>query len=200
MKLKPVYIYIIIFVAFIIGIILFSGAEKENNTTSNNMPNDDIHKGMQSEEDTPSKGNVMESAVVKLEELKAAYEKNPNDTLKIREYADMLTMAHKPQEAIALYNKILSVDNKRIDVLLQLTFLHYNNGDLPLAEKTTNTILKIDSNNKLASYNLGAIEAAKGNKSKAKEIWESVIKKFPNTTVANIAEQSIKQLDSSNPK
>lgn len=200
MKLKPIYIYIIVFAAFIVGIILFSGTEKGNDTSNNNMPNDDIHQGLQNEGDTPSKGNVMESAVLKLEELKKAYEKDPNDTLKIREYADMLTMAHKPQEAIALYHKILKVDSKRIDVLLQLTFLHYNNGDLPLAEETTNTILRIDRNNKLASYNLGAIEAAKGNKAKAKEIWESVIKKFPNTTVANIAEQSIKQLDSSNPK
>ncbi|MEW6196004.1 MAG: tetratricopeptide repeat protein [Bacteroidota bacterium] len=200
MKLKPIYIYIIVFAAFIVGIILFSGTEKGNDTSNNNMPNDDIHKGLQNEGDTPSKGNVMESAVLKLEELKKAYEKDPNDTLKIREYADMLTMAHKPQEAIALYHKILKVDSKRIDVLLQLTFLHYNNGDLPLAEETTNTILRIDRSSKLASYNLGAIEAAKGNKAKAKEIWESVIKKFPNTTVANIAEQSIKQLDSSNPK
>jgi len=200
MKIKPIYIYLILFVAFVIGIIIFSGTSSSSSDPVNKMPDDNVHKGFQSGEESPSKGNVMESAVKKLEELKTAYEKNPNDTLRIREYADMLTMAHKPEEAISLYNKILGVDNKRVDVLLQLTFLHYNKGELNKAEDITNSILKIDKNNNLANYNLGAIAAAKGDKNKAKEIWQNVIKKFPNTTVAHIAEQSITQLESSNQK
>lgn len=200
MKFKPVYIYIIVFIAFIVGIVLFSTNNSNNDKSIAKMPEDDIHKSLQNEGGSPSKDNVMESAIKRLDELKKAYDASPTDTLKIREYADMLTMAHKPTEAITLYNKILAVDGKRIDVLLQLTFLHYNNGDFDKAESFTKKILSIDKNNFLADYNLGAIEAAKGNNAKAKVIWENVIKKYPNADIANIADQSIKQLEAANPK
>ncbi len=199
MKFKPFYIYIIVFIAFIVGIVLFSTNNSNNDKSMTKMPEDDIHKSLQNE-GAPSKDNVTESAIKRLNELKKAYDANPSDTLKMREYADMLTMAHKPTEAISLYNKILAVDGKRIDVLLQLTFLHYNNGDFDKAESYTNKILSIDKNNFLADYNLGAIEAAKGNNTKAKLIWQNVIKKYPNENIANIADQSIKQLEAANPK
>lgn len=195
MKVKPIYIYLVIFVAFVIGVIIFSstgGSEKE---ATDKMPDDAIHQGIPGNDDNPSQSNVMESAKKKLEELKIAYEKNPGDTLKAREYADMLTMAHQSEKAIVIYQKILKVDSKRIDAMVQLTFLFYNKGDLDKAEEYTNMVLKIDKNHQLGLFNLGAVAQAKGDNAKAKKIWQDVVKRFPKSEVARIAEESLKQLE-----
>ncbi len=193
MKIKPLYIYLIVFVAFIIGIIILD-SNNNNDLTSfhGKMPDDDIHRSMGG--NIPGHSNLLESAKKRLEELKSEYEKNPNDTLKIREYADMLTMAHQPDMATELYNKILKVDPKRIDVLLQMTFLYFNEGNVEKADEYTKKILTIDGNHELALYNSGVIAHAKGDLAKAKMIWEDIIKKFPNSTIAHISEQSIQGL------
>lgn len=110
----------------------------------------------------------------------------------------MLTMAHQTSTAIELYEKLLKVDSKRIDALLQLTFLHFNEGKLDIAEEYTNRILKIDNNHQIGTYNLGAIAATKGDNKKAKTIWEGLVKKFPKTEIAHIAEESLKHLNKIN--
>lgn len=203
MKIKPLYIYLILFAAFVVGIVIFSNLNSDReiqDEISQQMPDDDIHKGMGEEGDMPSGSNVTEDARKRLEEFKASYEKNPDDTLKAREYADILKMAHQNDKAIELYEKILEKDSKRIDLLLELTFLYFNNGNLAKAEELTNTILKIEKNNELAIYNSGAIAASKGDNQKAKSIWEGLAKKFPDTDIARIAKQSIMQLEMINQK
>jgi tetratricopeptide (TPR) repeat protein len=196
MKIKPVYIYLIVFVAFIVAVIVFSNYNDSESST-NNMPKDEVHQGLSNEGDMPSKSNVRSTAMEQLESLKAVYEKNPKDTLAAREYADMLTMAHQYEKAIDIYNYIISVDPKRIDAHLQLTYVHFNNGDFTKAYEHTNKILAINKDHQIALYNSGAIEAAKGNNSKAKEIWQSLLKQFPKTDIAHIAEQSLIQLEAS---
>lgn len=194
MKIKPLYIYLLIFVAFLVGVIIFSTG-KDSKTMHGQMPDDEIHRGIG---EMPNNENAMESAKQKLEDLKTAYEKNPNDTLKTREYADMLTFAHQPEKAIELYNKILKTDSKRTDILLQLTFLHFNQGDMTKAEEYTNRILLIDKNHQLGMYNSGVLQQVKGDNKGAKEIWEKLIKLYPNSTISQIAEESIKGLDNTN--
>lgn len=201
MKVKPIYIYLVIFAAFVIGVVIFSSTGRSEKEVSGTMPNDEVHKGISGDgSKSPSGSNVMESARKKLEELKIAYEKNPGDTLKAREYADMLTMAHQSDKAVELYQKILKVDPKRIDAMIQLTFLFYNKGDLDKAEQYTKMVLEIDKNHQLGLFNLGAVAQAKGDNAKAKKIWQDIVKKFPKSEVANIAEESLKQLESVNQK
>lgn len=201
MKLKPIYIYLIVSAAFIISVIIFSPSAKKLNVNTQinphgQIPNDEIHKGItENNKDMPSKSNVTKEAVEKLNQLKSEYEKNPNDTLKIREYADMLTLAHKPEQAIELYEKILKVDSNRIDVLLHLTFLYFNKGELDKAEYYTNKILSIRNNYPLALYNLGVISEVKGNSQKAKYYWNEVIKKDPNSKLAQNAKEMLKTLE-----
>ncbi|MBI5809111.1 MAG: tetratricopeptide repeat protein [Ignavibacteriales bacterium] len=207
MKIKPIYIYLIVFVVFVVALIIFSNSAKKsdianNPNMSNQMPEDDIHKGMKSQGngDVPSASNVMKEAIEKMNQLKAEVDKNPSDTLKVREYADMLTMAHKPDEAITYYSKILNVDPKRIDVMLQLTYVHFNNGNIDKALEYTNKALQVDKNNLIANYNLGAILNAKGDKRQALQIWKNLAAKYPNTDVGHIAKESAKQLESTNQK
>ncbi|MFZ6033798.1 tetratricopeptide repeat protein [Melioribacter sp. Ez-97] len=198
MKFKSVYIYLLLFTAFIVTVIFLS----VNTDTTNphpNMPNDEIHKGMsQKKGEMPSGSNVMEQAIQKLNALKKAYEENPNDTLRIREYADMLTMAHKPEEALKLYEKLHSIDPKRIDAMLQLTFIHFNLGELDKAEEYTAKILKIDGNYPLGLYNMGVIQQVKGNEKEARRYWEKLIEKHPNSRAAQNAKEILESLKTVN--
>jgi tetratricopeptide (TPR) repeat protein len=202
MKIKPLYIYLILFASFVIGVIVFTNisSSSSNDNKINKIPDDEIHRGMGSDGEMPSGTNVMEDARKKLEELKLSYEKNPDDTLKIKEYAEMLKFAHQTDKSIELYEKILKKDPNRIDVLLELTFLYFNNGNLDKAEEFTNTILKIDKDHQIGTYNLGAIAASRGDNAKAKSIWQGLVKKYTNTEIALIAQQSIMELEKANQK
>lgn len=199
MKIKPLYIYITVFIVFVVGVIILSNSgtvKKAGPDISGKMPNDEIHKGMAApgKGEAPSKENVLEHAKQEMAALKADLEKTPDDTVKMKEYAAMLGAGHQPKEAIKLYEKILTKGPKRIDILLSLTFLSFDQGDLANAENYTNKILLINKDNPEANYNLGAIEATKGNKDKAREIWTNVIKRFPNNDVAQLAKSSLQKL------
>ena len=201
MKFKPIYIYLGVFVVFVAAIVFFSNVTKESNKAGTiaegaQMPDDDVHGGMRSRGngDMPGKDNVMEDAKKKMDALKLEVEKNPNDTTKVREYADMLGV-HNPEEAIKLYERIIKVDPRRTDILLQLTFTYYNTGNLDKATEYNNKVLSVDKNNLYAQYNVGGLAQAKGDNKKAITIWKDIAKKYPKTEVAHIAEQAAKQLE-----
>ncbi len=201
MKFKSIYVYLGVIVVFIFAIVFFSGVTKKaNNTVSfsegSQMPDDEIHGGMRSRGngEMPGKENVMQEMKEKMNTLKMAIEKNPNDTAKVREYAD-LQIAHNPEEAIKLYERIIKVDPKRTDILLQLTFTFYNIGDIEKAIEYNNKVLSIDKNNLFAQYNVGGLAQVKGDNKKAIAIWKEIVKKYPNSEVAHIAEQAAKQLE-----
>jgi tetratricopeptide (TPR) repeat protein len=198
MKFKPLYAYLGLVAILIVLLVVFTQKHNNNNSapdiTNQEMPNDDIHKGLQNGE-APNKSNVSADIIHKMEELKKEAEENPNDTLKLKRYADFLTEAHKPDEAIKYYHKILNINPKRTDVLFALSFIYYNKHDYNKSEDYTNQILSYDKNNPLALYNLGAISATKGDKEKAKEIWNGIITKFPNSEAAKTAEESLSNLD-----
>lgn len=196
MKIKPVYIYLGVFAAVILIFVITSQNSNNENiqTNAGQMPNDNIHQGLQNG-DSPGKGNVSSNIKHQMDMLKKAVEENPEDTVQVKKYAELLASAHNPQKAVELYKSILNKAPQRIDILLGLTFAYYNMRDLNNAELYTRKVLNIDNNNKEANYNLGAIAAGRGNTEKAKEIWEGVIKKFPNTAVAQIAENSIQSLN-----
>lgn len=201
MKVKPIFIYLGVFLVFVAAVIFFSkSTQKSNSATEINqqaqMPNDDIHGKMKSQGngDVPSKSNVMEDAVQKINTLKTAYEQNPNDTASVRNYADVL-LAHKPDEAIKLYEKILRVNPKRTDILLQLTFVYFNQGDIKKADEYNSRVLTIDNNNLIAKFNVGGLAQAKGDEKKARAVWQDLSNKYPQTEVGKLAANIIKQLD-----
>lgn len=203
MKIKPIYLYISLFIVAVLIIIIVDPTSNQNsksvtntNPNSGQMPNDEIHKGMNGmgSGDQPSAGNVSESFKQKMAELENYVTENPEDTAKVKEYAELLSAAHKPDESIKFYESILDKDQSRVDVLMPLIYLEYTKRNLDKAENYTNQVLKLDPNNAQAHYNLGAIEATRGNTNRAKEIWEMVKTKYPNTEAAHIAEQSLKQL------
>ncbi|MBA4317657.1 MAG: hypothetical protein C0412_04585, partial [Flavobacterium sp.] len=150
MKIKPLYIYLIGFALFIAIIIFFSVKQKEakdpKDAVSGQAPNDDIHKGMGGM--GGQKMGAMSEAFKKKEaDMKAELDKNPNDTLKIREYAEFLMAAHKPMESLKYLEQIMSKDPKRVDILLAITFIYHVQKNYDKAEEATNRILAVDKNN-----------------------------------------------------
>ncbi|MFA6026789.1 MAG: tetratricopeptide repeat protein [Ignavibacteriaceae bacterium] len=202
-KLSPVVIYPAIMVVAAAIIIIFStdfsskkSAEptaKAGPIVSDKLPNDDIHKNM-GKEIPPSKENVISDIKKKMETLKAEVEKNPNDTAKVRQYADLLAEGHGQADAVKYYEMILKKDPKRVDILQSLGYIFYVQQDLNKAEAYIAKAYSLDKNNFQALFNLGAIAATKGDNEKAKKIWKEIIAKHPNTEVAKLAQDGLKQL------
>jgi tetratricopeptide (TPR) repeat protein len=202
-KFKVAYIYVLFIIAAVVTLIIVSNigntqltqVKPSNETTNKQMPEDEIHKGIQNPTSpSPSSENVSESFKYELNSLKKEVEDNPNDTIALRKYADLLVASHKPLESIGLYERILKKNPKRIDILFSLAFVYYNSGNFKNAEDETNKILHFDKQNNQAQYNLGAIEASKGNNEEAKRIWSKLLNEFPNSELANTTRESLNKL------
>lgn len=200
MKFKWIYVYpaIIILIIFILVITTTDNKTPtpvQNDIVNKEMPNDDVHKGLNNPASVPpNKQNVTSTVFERLEALRKEAEKNPNDTLKLREYADFLAAAHRPDEAITYYEKILKIDPKKKEILFSLSFVYYNKQNFDKAETLTNKIIKIDPKDCQALYNLGAINASKGNKDRAREIWERITKEFAGSSSADLAKSALSKL------
>ena len=129
-----------------------------------------------------------------MEFLKKDVEKNPNDTVKLKAYADFLYMAHQTDKALPIYQKLARLSPKNSDVHFSLAYIYYNNRNLDKAEKETDIILSYDKNNPQALYNKGAIIAGKGNIAKAQKIWNDIVNKYPGTEAAKLAKSALQKL------
>ena len=161
------------------------------NIGGNQMPQDQVHKGLQQ---PPGASNVMPEVMQKMEEMKKDVDTHPNDTLKIREYADFLAEAHQKDQALLYYQKILNINPKRKDILFIVAYINYSNRNFAEAEKDLKKVLNFDKKNVQAYYNLGAIAASQGEKVKAEQIWTKLIMEFPDSPLAQKAKESITQL------
>jgi tetratricopeptide (TPR) repeat protein len=199
MKFKPIYLYGVVILIAIITLLVVTQTDSNEKTnvdiTNKQMPMDDVHKKLNNGViQNPSGSNVSEEVKHKIDVMKKDVDANPNDTLKMREYADFLAAAHKPEEALSYYQKIIDKDKKRKDVYFAITFVYYTKGDFVKAEEVTQTMLKLFPGDPMANYNLGAIEATKGNKEKAREIWTKLINENPNDKTSELAKSSLNKL------
>ncbi|MCF6269358.1 MAG: hypothetical protein L3J41_06600 [Melioribacteraceae bacterium] len=201
MKFKPVYMYGIIFVVIIVAIVFTSSNNKKEVTTistqqgDKEMPQDALHQGIGGvSDDAPSRGNVREDFWIKMDKYKADIEANPNDTLAMRNYAQMLGMSHKTNEAIELYDRILAIDPNRIDILLAKGLTFYNAQNFIMAEVVTKEIIALDDKNLEAKYNLGAILASQGKNDEARKVWKELSDKYPNDEVGKLATNALVQI------
>ncbi len=199
-NIRPVYIYGVgVIIAALVFIFLSQQdvtdlTKNPGNVANQNMPNDEVHKGLNGSVQAPNKDNVMETVMQHLTMLKKAVDESPNDTAKVKQYADFLAAAHKQDEALAYYDKILKVNPKRTDILFSVAFINYTKQNFANAEKYLDKVISYDKNNLQAFYNLGAIAASKGDKGKAKEIWSKLIKEHPKDQIAELAKKSMNEI------
>jgi tetratricopeptide (TPR) repeat protein len=203
-KFRIAYVYILFVIAAVIALIIVSDIGNTKSPSDNpanelngkQMPQDDIHKGIQGSPNSPppSSQNVSESFKHELNSLKDEVNRNPDDTVAMKKYADLLVASHKPRESIALYENILKKNPKRIDILFSLSFVYFNSGDFSKAEEVTNKILHLDRKNQQAQYNLGAIAASNGNSEDARRIWTKLLSENPNSDLSSMINESLKNL------
>lgn len=200
MKFKPIYFYGIIVIVSII-VLFFVSTQNSNEpneiSTSNDqkMPDDDVHKQLKNPGgNTPGKENVSEEYRKKIAELKEAVDKNPSDTLAMRNYADFLSASHKMNEAIPYYEKILNINPKRADIYFSLALIYYTKQDLAKCEELNNNVLSFEPKNQMALYNLGAIAATQGRTDKAKQFWNKVISINSESETGKLAKESLSKL------
>lgn len=199
MKIKPLYFYL--GVALIVIIYLFvitqnnNGKKNVTDPANKEIQSDEIHQGMNLPgQQAPSKSNVSGDILRHMEFLKKAVEESPNDTAKLKEYADFLYMAHQNVKALPIYERLVKLKPNDTDARFTLTSIYYENRQLDKAEKETDIILSYDKNNPQALYNKGAIVAGKGEKEKAQKIWNDVINRFPESKAAQLARSALQQL------
>jgi len=200
MKFKPIYFYGIL-VVVAVSLLIIVGIQETSDSTEapviNNqtMPDDDVHKELKNQiGNTPGKENVSEEYRKKLVELKEAVDKNPTDTLAMRNYADFVSASHKMNEAISYYEKILEINSKRTDIYFSLALIYYNKQDFAKCEEVNNKVLTYDPKNQMALYNLGAIAATQGRTDKAKEFWDKVVSINAESETGKLARESLGKL------
>lgn len=198
MKFKPIYLYGVVALIAVITLIVLTQVDSTQKTnvdiTDKQMPQDDVHKNFNHGMTNPNSANVSEEVKHKLDVMKKDIDAHPNDTLKIREYADFLFSAHRPDEALTYYQKVLDKDAKRKDIYFSITFIHYNQKNFTKAEEVTRKMAELFPDDVMVLYNLGAIEATKGNKDKAREIWNNLVKNHPNDKTSELAKNSLTKL------
>ena len=199
MKFKPIYLYGLLAVVVVVILIIVSQTSKNEKVnvdiTNKQMPMDEVHKNLNNGiVENPTGSNVSEEVKHKLDVMKKEVESNPKDTLKLREYADFLAAAHRPEEALIYYQKILDKDKNRKDIYFEMTFIYYSQGNLIKAEEVTMQMLKLFPDDPMVNYNIGAIAATKGKKEKAREIWNKIIKEHPTDKTSELAKNSLNKL------
>lgn len=197
MKIKTAYIYGAVAILVTLFLILFTPSETKKGDLPNNglskAPNDETHKGLETP-GSPSGSNVSPSVTERMAALKEAADKTPPDTAAIKDYADFSAMAHKPDEAVKYYEKILKIDHKRTDVRFELAYIFYMRGDYSKAEKLTEEVLAYDPGNVQAKYNIGAAAIGRGDKDKAVRIWSELLKQKIDPELKNKIENSLNSL------
>jgi tetratricopeptide (TPR) repeat protein len=194
MKNKSLYIYGGLIVVIVLSILLFNYSNEKSPddiaiAPNTSMPDDDVHKGLG--QDMPSSGNVRGEFMDKFNNLKNKFAENPQDTAVAKEFAIILSQAHRKPQAMEIYNDIIKQDPTRADIYLLLGFEYYGMQDYNNAEIMTKKVVELQKDNAQAQYNLGAINLAKGNKDEAKRIWMEVIDKYPGTEAAEFAKSSL---------
>lgn len=200
MKIKPLYVYgiVILLVIAVIVITSIDSTEVKNDIINDPqavMPQDDIHKGLSNNQGAgPSKSDVKPEFWENLDKMGKEVEANPNDTLKMRKYAELLSMAHQTDKALEQYEKILKRDLNRVDILLSEGLLYFNEGKYSEAEKVTSRVLDINKNHLEAKFNLGVIAVSQGDKEKARKIWTELAENNPGSEASEYAKEALKKL------
>ncbi|MBK7979816.1 MAG: tetratricopeptide repeat protein [Ignavibacteriae bacterium] len=196
MKIKSIYIYLGIFLLALMVIVYFTVQSKstEMSIANNEMPKDNVHSQFNNSQ-PPSGSNVSNEFKSKLKSLEEYVDKNPNDTAKVREYADLLYGSHNPKKSIELYESILEKDSKRIDILMSLAIVEFEQNNFNEAESYIRKILDINPKNVEAIYNLGVMQARNGDFLKAKENWTKIINEFPNHKLIGTVKTALSRLE-----
>jgi len=176
-------VYILIFLVVIGAVIIYSSGifDKPSQVTkTNQMPNDEIHRGIDLQ--SIQQINQLE------EELKA----NPEDKSKLLTLAHLLNDSGFKERAIEKYKEYLKSDSKNSDVLVDMGVCYYELGNNEEAIKLMKEALKYQPKHQIAHLNLGIIYLASGNHDEAISWWKKAVEINPENEIGKRAQELIK--------
>ncbi|MFQ5639830.1 MAG: zinc-ribbon domain-containing protein [bacterium] len=126
-----------------------------------------------------------------LERLQTNLEKNPKDLVSMDSLAIMYSIAGSFDKASEYYERHLEIepDNKEVKIVLGMTYHNLKRSDEGLA--MIQEVLKQEPNHAFALFYAGDIYIAKKEVELAAEQWNKIVSNYPNTEIANMAQQRI---------
>ncbi|NIR49560.1 tetratricopeptide repeat protein [candidate division KSB1 bacterium] len=174
------FLFIPVFVGIIV-ILFWKNREPEPMNASN------ATAAEQSAPSMAAMGQVHET----LERLKQRVEENPDDLVAIDSLATMYSIAGSYDKARKFYERHLEIepDNQQIKIALGLTYHSLNRTEEGI--ELIEGILQEEPTHAFALFYLAEIYASSGEMKVAEEHWNKIIDHYPNTEIANMAQQRI---------
>jgi len=176
-------LYIILPLAILAGVILYSSGIFNSATTSSdtvtNIP------------DNPHAGADL-NKLRQITEFEDSLKQNPNDSHLLLQLAHLLNDSGFKEKAIEKYNVYLKIDTKNADVLVDRGVCYYEVHKYDDAINSMEKALKIQPDHQIAQLNLGIVNMATGNKDKAIEWWKKALQTDPTSEVGKKAKELLK--------
>jgi len=182
----------------VIGFAIWQVLKPEESTANQTATTWNSSSAPGANEVKPDASNVSGSFTKKILDLETYLSSNPNDTTHIIMLARLYQDGHKPEKAVHMYQKVLSLHKTNPQLWLDLTNSYGMLGNWTAAAKTCEDMLVVFPENTSAMYNLGAIYANQGNKSAAIMWWNKVLQFEKNDAhVKHLAQQGLTKLAAS---
>lgn len=124
----------------------------------------------------PSKDNVSQGVLRRMEELQHVVEKDPRDAVALLELAHLYQDGHNMAQALQYYARSLEAAPTQIDARVDFAVCLFETGKREEAMKQTQIVLTQEPSNLKGLYNAGAIYGNMGVKDSAAYYWSKLLK------------------------
>ena len=126
----------------------------------------------------------------RVNELKAALSKNPNDQDALFELGEMYFQAGMWQDNLDVFMQLVQLDPKNTHALTDIGTSNFNLGQYDSAKSNWQKVLEIDPSDAQAHFNMGFLYAnvPPQDLNAAIQEWETVAKLAPNSDIAQTAQ------------
>ena len=144
-----------------------------------------------SQEQSAPDMTAMEQVHETLERLKGNLDANPNDVVAMDSLAIMFTIAGSYDKALTYYEMHLGIepDNKDLKIAMGLTYHNLERSEDAIA--MIQEVLTVEPTNAFALHYSAEIQSSLHNHEEAEKLWQKIISTYPNTEMANVAQQRI---------
>lgn len=190
MKFQIKYLYYFLGL-LAVGTIAYILVSREMDTQNQSrMPDDEIHRNLNNQQ----MRQIDKEILARIDSLKKVVNDNPKDTIALNHLGFFLLESHKFDEAEFYFDKLIKLRPERIDILNILAEMNFNLQKYDKSENYLKKIIEIDKKNEVAEYNLGVVYLMQGKKDDAKNVWNGLIKKYPDSEIARLAKESLQGL------
>ncbi len=137
--------------------------------------------------DSPSKNNVNQTYVSRVEDLKKSIEANPRNVYHLAVLARLLMDGHQAADAIPYFERAVRIQPKNDSLLLDLSVCYSIVKNYDASLTVTGRLLSQDPANLTALYNQGALLATLGKSDEAARSWKKILTLAPHSDEAKKA-------------